>query len=190
MTIDAVRLIATVLIGALAVAVATRVSARVHPSSYFGMSELISGLDRPLSWRSFALRLAIPFVAGAVVGLFNPEARAAAGAASAGLAALLVIWSPLLYDHMLPYAVQDRQREVRVIYALYLIAHVLLGLAGGSLAGLAMEQLAPSGIAQWFKDADIPTLTPILESVIGGLLGAGILAIVIRLIARLRGREE
>lgn len=190
MTIDAVRLIATVLIGALVVAVATRVSARVHPSSYFGMSELISGLDRPLSWRGFALRLAVPLVAGAVVGLFNPEARAAAGAASAGLAALLVIWSPLLYDYMLPYAVQDRQREVRIIYVLYLIAHVLLGLAGGSLAGFAMEQLAPSGFVRWFVDTQIPSSTDVLGGVVGGLVGLGILAIVNRLATRLKGPEE
>lgn len=190
MTIDAVRLIATVLIGALVVAVATRISARVHPSSYFGISELISGLDRPLSWRGFSLRLAVPLVAGAIVGLLNPEARAAAGAASAGLAALLVVWSPLQYDHLLPYAVQDRQREVRVIYVLYLITHILLGLAGGSLAGLAMEQLAPSNIARWFAAAEIPTLTQILSGVIPILIAAGTLALVKWLMKLLKGHNE
>lgn len=190
MTIDAIRLIVTVLVGALAVAVATRVSARIHPSSYFGMSELISGLDRPLSWRGFALRLAVPFVAGAVVGLLNPEARGAAGAASAGLAALLVVWSPLLYEDMLPHAVQGRQREVRVIYALYLIAHVLLGLAGGSLAGFAMEHLAPSSIARWFAAAEIPTLTQILSSAIPILVAACTLALVRWLMELLKRRDE
>lgn len=190
MTVDAVRLIATVLIGALVVAVATRVSARIHPSSYFGVSELISGFDRPLSWRSFFLRLAVPFVAGAIVGLFNPEARAAAGAASAGLAALLVVWSPLQYDHLLPYAVQDRQREVRVIYVLYLISHVLLGLAGGSLAGFAMEELAPSGIARWFAAAEIPPLTQILNGVIPILAAACILALIKWFTDLLKGHDE
>lgn len=190
MTIDAIRLIAAVLIGALAVAVATRVSARVHPSSYFGLSELITGLDRPLSWRGFALRLAIPFVAGAIVGLLNPEARAAAGAAAAGLAALLVVWSPLQYDHLLPYEVQDRQREVRILYVLYLISHISLGLAGGALAGLAVEQLAPSNIAQWFADAEIPTSTQILGGAIGGILGTGILTAVVWLMRQIRRHEE
>lgn len=190
MTIDAIRLIVTVLIGGLTVELATRTLARIHPESYFGMSELIRGLDRELSWRGFAVRLAIPFVAGACVGLLNPEARVAAGAAATSLGALLAVWPPLIHDHLLPHEAWSRKNEVRIIYVLYVSAYLLLGLAGGLLAGLAMEQLAPSGIAQWFIEADVPTLTQILAGVIAAPLGVGVLAMVKWLTAQFRRRDE
>lgn len=189
-TIDAIRLIVTVLVGGLAVELATRLLARVHPESYFGISDLIRGLGRDLSWRGFAARLAIPFVAGACVGLLNPEARAAAGAATASLGALLAVWPPLIHDHLLPNGAWGRKSEARVVYVLYISAYLLLGLIGGSLAGLAMEQLAPSGIAQWFIEADVPTLTQILAGVIAAPFGVGLLAVATWLAARFRGRDE
>lgn len=190
MTIDAIRLIATVLIGGLAVELATRLLARVHPESYFGMSELIRGLDRDLSWRGFAVRLAIPFAAGACAGLLNPEARAAAGAAAAGLGALLAVWPPLIHDHLLPDGAWDRRSEVRVVYVFYVIAYLLLGLAGGALAGRAMEEFGPTGIARWFAEAEIPSLAEIITSVIAGLIGALILGVVRSLAKRLKDRSE
>lgn len=190
MALDAIRLILSVLIGAIAVEMATRTLARVHPESYFGISELIGGLDRNLSWRGFGLRLLLPFFAGAVVGLLNPEARATAGAAAAGLGALLAVWPPLIHDHLLPDSVWDRKNEVRVVYVLYLIAYLLLGLAGGALAGLAMEQWGPSGIARWFAEVEIPTATQVLAGVVAAPLGVGVLAIVKWLVASLRNDRK
>lgn len=190
MTLDAIRLIMTVLAGGLAIELSIRVLARVHPESYFGLSELIRGLDRDLSWRGFILRLVIPLVAGAVVGLLNPEARIAAGAASAGLGALLVIWPPLIHDHLLPHGTHQHKNAVRVIYVLYLIAFLLLGLVGGAVAGLAMEKLGPSGIAQWFAEAEVPTLTQILAGVIAMPLGTGALLAVKWLVVQLRKCRE
>ena len=190
MTIDAIRLIVTVLVGGLAVELATRLLARVHPESYFGVSELIRGLDRELSWRGFAVRLAIPFTAGACVGLLNPESRGAAGAAAATLGALLAVWPSLIHDHLLPHGAWDRKSEVRVVYVFYVIAYLLLGLAGGAVAGRAMEEFGPSGIARWFAEAEIPSLAEIITSVIAGLIGALILGIARSLAKRLKDRSE
>lgn len=190
MALDAIRLILSVLIGAIAVEMATRTLARVHPESYFGISELIRGLDRELSWRGFAVRLAIPFLAGAVVGVLNPEARGAAGAAAASLGALLAVWPPLVHDELLPAGMWGRKSEVRVVYILYWIAYLLLGLAGGTLAGLAVEQLGPSGVARWFAEAQIPTLTQILAGVIAAPLGVGVLVLVKWLMAYFKVREK
>ena len=186
MTLDAIRLILSVIIGGLAVDLSIRLLARVHPSSYFGLSELIRGLDRRLSWRGFALRLAIPLIFGAIVGSLNPEARGAAGAASAAVGALLVVWPPLIYDHLLPDGTWRYKNEVRLIYVLYFCAYLLLGFAGGSLAGRAIEEFAPSSIARWFAEAEIPTSTEVLGGLLAWAVGTLALYIVRRFAERVK----
>lgn len=186
-TIDAIRLILSVVLGGLAVEASVRLLARIHPQLYFSMADLLHGLGRVHPWRGLTIRLIIPFAAGAIVGLLNPEARGVAGAASAGLGALFTIWLPLIYDNLLPFTAYARKTEVRILYVLYLIAHLSLGFAGGSLAGLIMEEFGPSSIAQWFADAEIPASTEIVGGVISGIVGAALFSIVRAMISRLKG---
>lgn len=185
MTLEAGWLLGTVVAGGLLVELGTRLLARVHPSSYFGMSELfVAGLGRDLSWRGFVVRLAIPFFFGALVSLLNPGAGSSAGAAAGGLGALLAVWPPLVYDHLLPRTAWGREKEIRVVYVLYIISYLLLGLAGGGLAGLAAAEFAPTAVADWFAGVEVPTSTTIL----GGLIVFGIGTVLLHLVERLRRR--
>lgn len=175
MTLEAVWLLGTAVAGGLGIELATRFLARVHPYSYFGISELIGGLGRDLSWCGFTVRLAIPFIFGALVGLLNPETGGAAGAAAGAVGALVAVWPPLVHDHLLPDNAWDRKNEVRVVYILYIISYLLLGLAGGALAGLAAVEFAPTAIANWFGEVQVPALTNILASLVAGVVGAALL---------------
>lgn len=132
MTLEAAWLLLTVAGGGVLVEGVTKLLARVHPPSYFGVSELIRGFSRDISWYGLLVRLAIPFACGAVVGFLNPEYRGTAGAGAAALGALLVIWPPMVHEDLLPYGAMERQTEVRIVYVLYFVSYLLLGLAGGS----------------------------------------------------------
>ena len=189
MTFEAWWLLVTVAACGVAVELATRALARVHPPSYFGISELIRGFNRDTSPFGFVVRLALPFVAGALAGLLNPEDSAAAGAAASGFGALLTVWPPLVHDHLLPDAAWGRKTEVRVIYVLYFAAFVLLGLAGGTLGGYGAE-FVPGPVANWLSMTEVPSSTQVLGSVMGGIVGSVALGVVWRLLSRFRHPAE
>lgn len=190
LTLDVIRLLGTVVVGGLVIEVATRVLARVHPPSYFGLSEVIRGFDRDLSMLGFAVRLSIPFLCGAIVGLLNPEAPGVAGGVAALLGALLVIWPPLVHDHLIPYGASERKAEVRIVYVLYVSSFLLLGLGGGAIAGFAAEMIAPSDIARWFQEIDLPAWAQILMCLFGGTFGAALLGGAKRMATRLRENDS
>ena len=179
-------LVAVVLAGGVAVDAATRVLARAHPPSYFGLTELIRGLDRAVSIRGFAARLGIPFACGAAAGLL---AGVPAGMGAGILGALLVVWPPLMYDHLLPYAAQDRKTEVRVAYVLYAVSYAALGTAGAALATYAAAAIGLGPVGRWIAATEVPSSTELLAGVIGGLVGPLLLYATRKLTGRFRDPE-
>ena len=151
---------------------------------------MIRGFDRDISLFGFAVRLALPFVAGVVAGLLNPEASSSAGAAAAGLGALVAVWPPLVNDDLRPPAAWGRETEVQVVYVLYVAAFVLLGLAGGSLASYAAAAFAPSPVSDWLAATEVPSSTSILTGLVLIPLGSAILYAVRLLVGRISNESE
>jgi len=182
---DAIRLLLSVVVGAMAVDVANKTIARIHPPSCFSMHELVGGLEREISPIGFAIRHAIPFVVGVLVGLLNPGISAVAGAGAAALGALLIVWPPIMHKHLLPVPALARPNEVRFIYALFVCASLLLGLAGGALGGLIFSELAPGAVGRWFAEGSLPPWVQLLMWTLGGSTGSALLEFVRRRIRRL-----
>ena len=180
---DAWILVVTVLAGAVAVDMATRVLARAHPPSYFGMNELIQGFGRAISIRGFVVRLGIPFACGAMAGLL---AGVPAGASVGFLGALLVVWPPLIHDHLLPYAAQDRKTAVRVAYTLYAISYAAIGTAGASLATYAAAAIGIGPVGRWLAATEVPASTDILTGLVVLVLGSTMLYVFQKINERFR----
>ena len=166
--LEAWVMVATVVAGGVAVDAMTRMLARVHPPSYFGLSELIQGFGRTISWLGFAVRLGIPLAVGAAAGLL---AGVAAGAGAGFFGALLVAWPPLVHDHLLPDGAQDRKAEVRVLYVLYAISYAALGAAGALLATSTAAAVGLGPVGRWLAATEVPSSTDILTEVV--LLAVG-----------------
>ena len=161
-------LVAAALAGGVADDAATRVLARVHPPSYFGLNELIRGFDRAISIRGFAVRLGIPFACGSAAGLL---AGVPAGAGAGFLGALLVVWPPLTHDHLLPYTAQDRKTEVRVAYVLYAFSYAAIGMAGASLATYVAAAIGLGPVGRWLAATEVPASTDVLTGLVVLLWG-------------------
>lgn len=182
-------LLVTVALVAVALERSTALLARVHPPSYFGMSEVIRGFDRDISRLGFILRPAMPFAAGAGAGLLNPDSAAAAGAAAAGLGAALAVWPALVHDHLLPHTAWDRRTEVRVVYVLYVASFVLIGLAGGLLVSRAAGSIELGPIGRWFAATEVPTSTDIVTDLVVMVVGLALLALARQITRRFRGDD-
>ena len=164
--IDAWALVVAAVVGGIAVDAATRLLARAHPPSYFGISELIRGFDRAVSIRGFAARLGIPFACGAAAGFL---AGVPAGTGAGIIGALLVVWPPLTHDHLLPDAAQDRKTEVRLAYVLYVVSYAALGTAGAALATYAAVVIGLGPIGRWLAATEVPTSTDVFTGLATGI---------------------
>ncbi len=187
MELQAIWLLFSVGLGAATIEWATKTLARIHPSSYFGMTGVILGFDRRVSIAGFASRLIIPFLGGGIVGLLNPHAGEAAGAATGCYGALIAAWPALAQPHTLPQMVWDRMGVVKALLITYVLAFLLLGWSGATALQWLLTVSDLAFIFDWIKSTQVPDSTSILESVIGGILGFVLVSTVLRTINRLFG---
>jgi hypothetical protein len=157
-------LLVVVGIGGLGLFFLLRLLGDVRPQDYFAISDLISGVDAPTSAWAVGYRVLVPVLIGIVVGLvFRPAPElAAAGAGAAG--GVFVVWPALARPRHLEYRLQRAFSRLLLVYGMFVLAMLSLGLAGG-VASHWLRAVASS-------DTIAPTAREVAVAVVGTAVGA------------------
>lgn len=140
------------ILGALLIVSAWRFAYRFVPWVYgASLTGILWGDFEPAPFWTIAVRLLIPFTAGAITAMLRPGMDTVALLFMGSLAGLLVCWPNILDPSRMPPALWPRQKAVYVAYAMFSALCGVASFAGARLAdfvlGDGLSELSAFGIS-------------------------------------------
>ena len=160
--------------------VLVRIPRVMAPTHYFEIHEIVHGMNNAVTWQAIAIRFSIAPLVALATTLVLRDQQVLIGLGIGFLSALFLIWPTLLDRRLLPPQAVGRETELYLVYAMFVAAFTLLGVAAGFFASYLeepLEQAASGSSVQKIASAMGTEIYRFLIAVVAGVagsLGAGL----------------